>query len=92
MELELEDDAAPILCRLRGGEDELPSFGSLSIFLESLESFLPWRVASNCDERAPQGVDMQGENMQGEKRDRTSVYCTTHTCMFVQVGYMYHYR
>jgi hypothetical protein len=33
LELELKDDAAPTLCRLRGGEDELPSFGSLSIFL-----------------------------------------------------------
>jgi len=34
MELELEDDAAPILCRLRGGDDELPSIGSFSIVVE----------------------------------------------------------
>jgi hypothetical protein len=42
MELELED-AAPIFCRLRGGDDgdELPSFGSFSIFLESC--FAGWR-------------------------------------------------
>jgi hypothetical protein len=34
---------------------------------------LPGGVASNCDERAPQDVDMQGE-----KRDRTSVYYIMH--------------
>jgi len=36
MEQELEDNAAPILCRSRGGDDELAPIGSFSMSFKLL--------------------------------------------------------